>query len=55
MKAIDVGETVAIDADDELVEKVTKTLSTPKSQVANVMVSPEEITKTSTRSYSRVC
>ena len=45
IKAIDVGKTVAIDADKKLVEKAVKKLSKPKSQVANVMVSPEEITK----------
>ena len=45
MKAIDVGKTVAIDADKKLVEKAAKRLSTSKSQVANVMVPPEEITK----------
>ena len=45
MKAIDVGKTVAIDAGKKLVEKVVKKLSKPKSQVANVMVPPEEITK----------
>ena len=45
MKAIDVGKTVAIDADKKLVEKAAKRLSAPKWQVANVMVSPEEITK----------
>ena len=45
MKAIDVGKTVAIDAGKKLVEKAAKRLSTPKSQLANVMVSPEEITK----------
>ena len=45
MKAIDVAKTVAIDAGKKLVEKAAKTLSTPKSQVANVMVPPEEITK----------
>ena len=45
MKAIDVGKTVAIDAGKKLVEKAAKRLSTPKSQVANVMVPPEEITK----------
>ena len=45
MKAIDVGETVAIDAGNKLVEKAAKKLTTPKSQVANVMVPPEEITK----------
>ena len=44
MKAIDVGKTVAIDAAKKLVEKATKRLSSPKSQVANVMVPPEEIT-----------
>ena len=45
MKAIDVGKTVAIDAGKKLVEKAAKQLFTPKSQVANVMVPPEEITK----------
>ena len=45
MKAIDVGKTVAIDAGKKLVEKAAKELSTPKSQVANVLlVPPEEIT-----------
>ena len=45
MKAIDVGKTVAIDAGKKLVENAVKNLSKPKSQVANVMVPPEEITK----------
>ena len=45
MKATDVCKTVAIDADKKLVEKVAKKLSTPKLQVANVNVPPEEITK----------
>ena len=45
MKAIDVGKTVAIDAGKKLVQKAAKRLSTPKSQVANFMVPPEEITK----------
>ena len=45
MKAIDVGKTVAIDAGKKLVEKAAKKLSKPKSQVANVIVPPEEITK----------
>ena len=45
MKAIDEGKTVAIDAGKKLVKKAAKNLSTPKSQVANVMVPPEEITK----------
>ena len=45
MKAIDVGKTVAIDASKKLVEKAAKKLFTPKSQVANVVVPPEEITK----------
>ena len=44
-KAIDVGETVAIDAGKKLVQKAAKKLTTPKSQMANVMVPPEEITK----------
>ena len=46
MKAIDVGKTVAIDAGKKLVENAAKKLYKPKSQVANVMVPPEEITKT---------
>ena len=45
MKAIDVGKTVAIDAGKKWIEKAAKKLSTPKSQVANVMVSSQEITK----------
>ena len=36
---------LAIDAGKKLVEKAAKSLSTPKSQVANIMVPPEEITK----------
>ena len=45
MKAIDVSKTVAIDGGKKLIEKAAKKLSTPKSQVANIMVPPEEITK----------
>ena len=45
MKAIDVGKTVAIDDGKKLVEKAAIRLSTPKSQVANFIVPPEEITK----------
>ena len=45
MKAIDVGKTVAIEAGKKLVEKAAKKLSASKSQVANVMVPPDEITK----------
>ena len=41
---MDVGKTVAIDA-KKLVEKAAKRLSSQKSQVANIMVPPEEITK----------
>ena len=55
MKAIDVGETVAIDVGKKLVEKAAKTLSTQKSQVVNFMLPPEEIIKKSKRSYSQVC
>ena len=44
MKAIDVSKPVAIDAGKKLLEKAAKKLSTPKSQVANVMIPPEEIT-----------
>ena len=40
-----VGKTVAIYAGKKLDEKAAKNLSAPKSQVANDMVSPEEITK----------
>ena len=45
MKAIDVIKTVTIDAGKKLVEKAARKLSAPKSQVANVMVPSEEITK----------
>ena len=44
MKAIDVGKTVAIDVGKKLVEKAAKRLTTPKPQVANVIVPKEEIT-----------
>ena len=42
MKAVDVGKTVAIDAGKKFVEQAANKLSTPKSQVANVMVPPEK-------------
>ena len=45
MKAVDVGKTVAIGAGKKLVEQAAKKLSTPKSQMPNVMILPEEITK----------
>ena len=45
MKAIDVGKTVAIDAGKKLVEKAAKKLTTTKSQICNVTVPPEELTK----------
>ena len=45
MKAIDVVKQIAIDVGKKLVEKAAKGLTTPKSQVANVIVPPEEITK----------
>ena len=45
MKAIDVGKTVAIDAGKKLVENAAKILTTPKPQVANVIVPPDEMTK----------
>ena len=45
MNDIDLVKTVVIDADTKLVEKATKKLSASKSQVAHVMVPPEEITK----------
>ena len=44
-KAIDVDKTVAIDAGKKLVENAVNKLSKPKSQVSNVMVPPEDITK----------
>ena len=53
--AIDVVKTVAIDAGKKLVEKAAKRLTTPKPQVANVIVPPEEITKKSKPSYSQIC
>ena len=55
MTAIDVGKTVTIDAGKKLVEKSAKKLTTRKSQVANVMVPPDEITKKRKRSYSQIC
>ena len=45
MKDVNVGKTVAIDAGKKLVEKAAKWLTTPKPQMANVIVSSEEITK----------
>ena len=45
MKAFNVGKIAAIDAVKKLVEKAGKWLSAPKSQVANVLFPPEEITK----------
>ena len=45
MKAIDVGKTVALDAGRKLIEKAVKKLSKSKSQLANVMVPSEEITR----------
>ena len=36
---------MATDAGKKVVEKAANTLSTPKSQVANAMILPEEITK----------
>ena len=45
IKSVYVGKTVAIDAGKKLVEKAANKLSTPKSQVANIMVPLEEITK----------
>ena len=45
MKAIDVGKTVTIDAGKKLVEKAVEKFSKSKSQVVNVMVPPEAITK----------
>ena len=45
VKAIDMGKTVAIDTGKKLIDKAAKRLTTPKPQVANVTVSPGEITK----------
>ena len=45
LKAIDVGKIVAIDTSQKLVEKAGKRLTTPKPQLANGMVPPEEISK----------
>ena len=45
MKAIDMGKTDAFDAGKKLVEKAAKKLTIAKSQVANIMVPPDEITK----------
>ena len=45
MEAVDVRKTAAIDAGKKLVEKAAKKSSTQISQVSNVMVPPEEITK----------
>ena len=47
--SIDVGKTVPIDAGNKLVEKAAERLTTPKPQVANVIVPPEEITKKYTK------
>ena len=44
-KAVDLDRTVAIDAGKKLVEEAAKKLSSQKSQVVNVMVPPEEMTK----------
>ena len=46
MKAIDVGKTIAIDAGKKLVEKAAKRLTTPKSQVVNVVVTQIASTRT---------
>ena len=52
MKAIDVGKTVSIDAGNKLAEEVAKKLSTPKSQVANVMFHQMKLLKKIT---SQIC
>ena len=39
------GKTVAIDAGKKIAEKAAKRLTTPKSQVGNAMVPPEEFAK----------
>ena len=43
--ALQAGKTAAKNAGKKLVEKAVKKLFKPKSQMANVMVQPEEITK----------
>ena len=45
MKAADVGKTVAIDAGRKSLEEAANGISTFKSQLFNVMVPPEDITK----------
>ena len=45
VKVVDVGKAVSIDAGKKLDEKAVKRLFMPKSQVANVIIPPEEITK----------
>ena len=45
MKAIDVGKTISVWCWYEIRWNAAKRLSTSKSQAANVMVPPEEITK----------
>ena len=45
MKDIDLGKTVAIDSGKILAEKAAKKLFAPKSQMANVVVARDEITK----------
>ena len=55
MNAIDVGKTVAINAGKKLVEIAAKRLTAPKPQVANVIVSPEEITKKVNEVLAQIC
>ena len=53
MIAVDVDKTVAIDAGKKLVEEAAKRLSTTKSQVADIMIQPDEIT--SKGCYRKIC
>ena len=55
MKAIDVGKTVPFDVGKKLVEKAAKKVSVQKSQVANVAVPPEEITKKVNEVIAKYC
>ena len=55
MKAIDVGNTIAIDAGKKLVEMAANRLTTPKPIVANVIVPPEEITKKVNEVITKIC
>ena len=55
MKAVGEGKTITIDPGKKLVKKAAKTLSSPKSKVANVMVPPKEMTKKVNEVISKIC